>query len=88
MTARLVTLHRGPHGFPECPCKDHGCTIHYEYDIARLARVYQHGDNPEAVLIVDDEHAAEDEGFTVRAFQAWSRAVHRWLDRPLQDIRE
>ena len=77
-----ATSHKGL-GFPECPCKERLCTIHYWYDVVKMRRVYQHGDNEEHRLFVDDIVIWRD-GSAERAFQEWSTCLHEWEDAGLR----
>jgi hypothetical protein len=66
--------------FPDCPCREQGCTIHRWYDVRNLREVFRHGDNEEALLFVDDETVVRME-HPEGVFAEWSHRIHEWLDR-------
>lgn len=60
-------------------CAERQCQIVRTYDIEYLRSVFQHGDNPEAVLFVDHVSCALDPAAAARhRFREWAERIHRY----------
>lgn len=62
-------------------CGERKCKITRTEDIATLQYIFQHGENPEAALLIDRYvlfHSPEDD---IRArLRAWTERIHRYED--------
>lgn len=62
-------------------CQERHCEITMWWDVERLAAVYRHGQNPEAVLIVDRFSYRHDPAADVRQrFREFAERCHRYYD--------
>ena len=62
-------------------CTRRGCIIHTRYDLLRRETILRHGDDPEAVLVIEDidmDNSSIDE-LHVR-IQKWLNETHAYLD--------
>lgn len=60
-------------------CAERRCKIIRLYDLERLRYVYQHGDNPEAVLFVNRISCVVDPAAVARRrFREWAEEIHRY----------
>lgn len=62
-------------------CAERQCDITRTYDVRWLRFVYQHGDNPEAVLFEDRYSLRHDPAAEVRRrFRVWAERIHRYQE--------
>ena len=73
-------------------CRRRGCAIRYWHDVDRMRTVLQHGDNPEAVLFIDDAELTtfqRPKGMSIESawrchmtdkLILWTNAIHRYED--------
>ncbi len=55
------------------------CTLRMRYDVPKRRTVYQHGDNPEAIYLLDDRTVIESKpGVSFWATVDWIKSVHTY----------
>jgi len=66
------------------PCAARKCTWRWWYDIANYRTVYQHGDNEEAKLFIDDVVRVQTDYVAYTVLREWSERLHAWEDEGIQ----
>ena len=70
-------------------CQQRGCLVTRTYVVRTLQYVYQHNDNPEAVLMIDRISAYQRPAAEVRRqLREWAERIHKYESgEPLDDAR-